>query len=172
MSTDVIKTLFEQHFHAPPTRVLPLQGELGGSGRKIIRLANEKSTVIGILYGSFCSLAQDDLKKLVAYSSVAHLGFCMLGLFALNETGLSGGLLDRGGSGIEGGGEDRVGMVEVLAHAGMLAALAGEHERGLARPGPGGAADHGRALTAREPADLLDDGQRADGGIAAVRPRN
>ncbi len=49
--------------------------------------------VIGIIYGSFCSLAQDDLKKLVAYSSVAHMGFCLLGLFALNEAGLSGGLL-------------------------------------------------------------------------------
>jgi NADH-quinone oxidoreductase subunit M len=49
--------------------------------------------VIGIVYGSFCSLAQDDYKKVIAYSSVAHLGFCMLGLFALNETGLSGGLL-------------------------------------------------------------------------------
>src|SRR5205807_4659322 len=49
--------------------------------------------VVGIVYGSFCSLAQDDIKKLIAYSSVAHLGFCMLGLFALNETGLSGSLL-------------------------------------------------------------------------------
>jgi NADH-quinone oxidoreductase subunit M len=49
--------------------------------------------VLGIIYGSFCALAQDDIKKLVAYSSVAHLGFCMLGLFALNEAGLSGSLL-------------------------------------------------------------------------------
>ncbi len=49
--------------------------------------------VIGIIYGSFCALAQDDIKKMVAYSSVAHMGFCMLGLFALNEAGLSGGLL-------------------------------------------------------------------------------
>ena len=48
---DVLKNLFEQHFHAPPTRVVQLQGELGGSGRKIIRLANDKSTAIGILYG-------------------------------------------------------------------------------------------------------------------------
>jgi len=48
---DVLKQLFEQHFHAPPTSVQPLQGELGGSGRKIIRLANDKSTAIGILYG-------------------------------------------------------------------------------------------------------------------------
>lgn len=48
---------------------------------------------IGIIYGSFCALAQNDIKKLVAYSSVAHLGFCMLGLFALNVEGISGGVL-------------------------------------------------------------------------------
>jgi NADH-quinone oxidoreductase subunit M len=50
-------------------------------------------SVIGIIYGAFCALAQDDIKKLVAYSSVSHLGFCMLGLFALNAAGLAGGLL-------------------------------------------------------------------------------
>jgi len=49
--------------------------------------------VIGIIYGSFCALAQDDMKKLVAYSSVSHMGYCMLGMFALNETGISGSLL-------------------------------------------------------------------------------
>ena len=48
---EVLKKLFERHFHAPPERIQPLQGELGGSGRKIIRLANEKVTAIGILYG-------------------------------------------------------------------------------------------------------------------------
>jgi len=48
---DVLKQLFEEHFHALPTRVLPLQGELGGSGRKIIRLANESVSAVGILYG-------------------------------------------------------------------------------------------------------------------------
>jgi len=51
MSLDVLKKLFEQHFHAPPDRVVQLQGELGGSGRKIIRLANAKASAIGILYG-------------------------------------------------------------------------------------------------------------------------
>jgi NADH-quinone oxidoreductase subunit M len=49
--------------------------------------------VVGIIYGAFCSLGQDDIKKLVAYSSVSHLGLCMLGLFALNEVGLTGSLL-------------------------------------------------------------------------------
>jgi len=48
---DVLNKLFEQRFHAPPQRIQPLQGELGGSGRKIIRLANENVTAIGILYG-------------------------------------------------------------------------------------------------------------------------
>src|SRR5712664_3730197 len=48
---DVLKKLFEQHFHAPPGRIQPLRGELGGSGRKIVRLANEKVSAIGILYG-------------------------------------------------------------------------------------------------------------------------
>src|SRR6266436_1881826 len=51
MSVDVLKTLFEQHFHTPPERVVPLQGELGGSGRKIIRLTDKKDRAIGILYG-------------------------------------------------------------------------------------------------------------------------
>jgi NADH-quinone oxidoreductase subunit M len=49
--------------------------------------------VVGILYGAWCAYAQDDFKKLVAYSSVSHLGYCMLGLFAMNELGLTGGLM-------------------------------------------------------------------------------
>ena len=51
MSIDVLKKLFEQHFRVPPERVQPLQGDLSGSGRKIIRLSNEKISAIGILYG-------------------------------------------------------------------------------------------------------------------------
>ncbi len=49
--------------------------------------------VIGILYGAAVSYAQQDVKKLVAYSSVSHLGFVMLGLFALNSQGIQGGIL-------------------------------------------------------------------------------
>src|SRR3989441_1035716 len=48
---DVLKKLFERHFHSPVERTQPLQGELGASGRKIIRLASEKLSAIGILYG-------------------------------------------------------------------------------------------------------------------------
>jgi len=51
MSLDVLKKLFEQHFHVPAEHVLPLQGELGASGRKIIRLANAELSAIGVLYG-------------------------------------------------------------------------------------------------------------------------
>src|SRR5213594_2295450 len=49
--------------------------------------------VIGILYGAMVAMVQKDWKKLVAYSSVSHLGFCMLGVFALNVDGLNGGIL-------------------------------------------------------------------------------
>src|SRR3989449_1488525 len=47
---DVLKKLFEQHFHSPVERAQPLQGQLGGSGRNIIRLANKKLSAIGVLY--------------------------------------------------------------------------------------------------------------------------
>ena len=48
---DLLQKLFEEHFHSLPTRVQPVQGELGGSGRKIIRLANDTVSAVGILYG-------------------------------------------------------------------------------------------------------------------------
>jgi aminoglycoside/choline kinase family phosphotransferase len=48
---DVLQKLFEQRFHTPAGRIQALQGELGGSGRKIIRLANDRASAIGILYG-------------------------------------------------------------------------------------------------------------------------
>jgi aminoglycoside/choline kinase family phosphotransferase len=47
---DVLERLFEQHFHSPATRIEPLQGQLGGSGRNIIRLSDDRATAIGILY--------------------------------------------------------------------------------------------------------------------------
>src|SRR6202166_2366402 len=47
---DVLKNLFEQHFHVPVERVQPLQGQLGGSGRKIIRLTSGQLSAIGILH--------------------------------------------------------------------------------------------------------------------------
>ena len=48
---DVLNKLFEKHFGSPAERIQPLQGELGGSGRKIIRLSQGNKSAIGILYG-------------------------------------------------------------------------------------------------------------------------
>jgi NADH-quinone oxidoreductase subunit M len=59
--------------------------------------------VIGILYGAAVSFAQKDVKKLVAYSSVSHLGFVMLGLFALNPQGIEGGILQMVNHGLSTG---------------------------------------------------------------------
>jgi len=59
--------------------------------------------VIGILYGAVVSYAQSDAKKLVAYSSVSHLGFVMLGLFALNPQGIQGAILQMINHGISTG---------------------------------------------------------------------
>src|SRR5262249_43538905 len=49
--------------------------------------------VIGVIYGALVAWVQQDIKKLVAYSSVSHLGFCVLGLFALNVIGVQGSVL-------------------------------------------------------------------------------
>jgi len=48
---EILKQLFERQFHSPATQVQPLQGELGGSGRNIVRLANDEHKAIGIVYG-------------------------------------------------------------------------------------------------------------------------
>jgi NADH-quinone oxidoreductase subunit M len=58
---------------------------------------------IGIIYGAAVSYAQQDVKKLVAYSSVSHLGFVMLGLFALNREGVAGAILQMVNHGISTG---------------------------------------------------------------------
>src|SRR5579864_7980029 len=60
-------------------------------------------SIIGIIYGALVSLMQKDMKKLVAYSSVSHLGFCTLGIFALNPAGLSGSVLQQINHGISTG---------------------------------------------------------------------
>src|SRR5690606_25401470 len=59
--------------------------------------------VVGILYGAFVATMQRDLKRLVAYSSVAHLAFIVLGIFALNAQGLQGGILQMVNHGISTG---------------------------------------------------------------------
>jgi NADH-quinone oxidoreductase subunit M len=82
--------------------------------------------VAGIIYGSLCALWQRDIKKLVAYSSVAHLGFCVLGLFALNAAGMSGGVLQMINHGLSTGALFLlVGMVYDRYHTRQLDDLGG-----------------------------------------------
>ena len=86
-------------------------------------------SVVGIVYGSFCALAQNDIKKLVAYSSVAHLGFCMLGLFALNSEGITGGVLQMINHGLSTGALFLiVGMIYERRHTRMIADFGGLSE--------------------------------------------
>jgi NADH-quinone oxidoreductase subunit M len=68
-----------------------------------VRLTMIALSLIGILYGGLVSLVQKDMKKLVAYSSVSHLGFCTLGIFALNGPGLAGSVLQQVNHGISTG---------------------------------------------------------------------
>ena len=58
--------------------------------RRTPPLIARRSAIIGIIYGGLVCWVQPDIKKLVAYSSVSHLGFCVLGLVALNHIGLQG----------------------------------------------------------------------------------
>lgn len=60
-------------------------------------------SIVGIIYGALVAMMQRDAKKLVAYSSVSHLGFCMLGLFALNPNGINGSILQQINHGISTG---------------------------------------------------------------------
>src|SRR5581483_466329 len=59
--------------------------------------------IVGIVYGALVALAQKDIKRLVAYSSVSHLGFVMLGMFALNSQGITGSILQMINHGISTG---------------------------------------------------------------------
>jgi len=59
--------------------------------------------IIGIIYGSFMAFAQKDIKKLIAYSSVAHLGTCMLGVFSYQVVGVQGGMYQMLSHGISTG---------------------------------------------------------------------
>ena len=82
--------------------------------------------VIGILYGAAVAYAQQDVKKLVAYSSVSHLGFVMLGMFALNMQGISGSILQMVNHGLSTGALFLlVGMLYERRHTRDLAAFGG-----------------------------------------------
>ena len=60
-------------------------------------------SIVGIIYGALVCMMQKDMKKLIAYSSVSHLGFCTLGIFALNPHGLSGSVIQQINHGISTG---------------------------------------------------------------------
>lgn len=82
--------------------------------------------VIGIIYGAWVSYAQDNVKKLVAYSSVSHLGFVVVGIFALNSQGLQGATLQMVNHGISTGGLFLVvGMLYERWHTKEMAAYGG-----------------------------------------------
>jgi NADH-quinone oxidoreductase subunit M len=82
--------------------------------------------VVGIVYGAWVSTVQPDLKKLVAYSSVSHLGFVMLGLFTLNQQGLVGGVIQMVNHGLSTGALFlMVGMIYERRHTRLIAELGG-----------------------------------------------
>ncbi|MGH7252545.1 MAG: complex I subunit 4 family protein, partial [Nitrospiraceae bacterium] len=89
-------------------------------------------SLIAILYGAYMALAQADLKKLIAYSSVSHMGFVTLGIFALNAQGIEGAILQMVNHGITTGALFLcVGAIYERTHSRMIADNAG-----LARPMP------------------------------------
>ena len=88
--------------------------------------------LVGIVYGALVAMVQDDIKKLVAYSSVAHLGFVMLGIFALNVQGLDGAVLQMVNHGLSTGALFiLVGMIYERRHTRKIADFGG-----IAKPMP------------------------------------
>jgi NADH-quinone oxidoreductase subunit M len=86
--------------------------------------------VVGIVYGAVLALAQDDLKKLIAYSSISHLGFVVVGSFSLTATGVAGAVLQMINHGlITGALFLLVGMVYERTHTRSLARLGGMSHR-------------------------------------------
>jgi NADH-quinone oxidoreductase subunit M len=88
--------------------------------------------VIGIVYGAVCALIQIDVKRLVAYSSVSHLGFVVLGIFAFTQQGMTGGVLQMVNHGVATGALFLlVGMIYERTHTRRL-----DEMGGLATPMP------------------------------------
>jgi NADH-quinone oxidoreductase subunit M len=82
--------------------------------------------VIGIVYGALVALVQSDVKKLVAYSSVSHLGFVVLGMFALNQQGMQGAVLQMINHGLSTGGLFLlVGMIYERRHTRQISDFGG-----------------------------------------------
>ena len=78
-------------------------------------------SVVAIIYGAYMALAQSDLKKLIAYSSVSHMGFVTLGIFALNEQGIEGAIVQMVNHGITTGALFLcVGMIYERTHSRLI----------------------------------------------------
>jgi NADH-quinone oxidoreductase subunit M len=83
-------------------------------------------SAIGIIYGALVAMMQKDMKKLVAYSSVSHLGFCMLGVFIVTPVALEGGILQMINHGISTGALFLiVGIIYERRHSRMIADFGG-----------------------------------------------
>ncbi len=83
-------------------------------------------SIAGIIYGGFTALAQSDMKKLIAYSSVGHMGFVTLGLFALNSDGVEGSILQMLNHGVTTGALFlSVGMIYERTHSRELESATG-----------------------------------------------
>lgn len=88
-------------------------------------------SVIGIVYGAMVAFPQPDMKRLVAYSSVSHMGFIILGIYAFNEVGLTGGVLQMVNHGLTTGGlflligfiYDRTHTRQISAYGGIWAVV-------------------------------------------------
>ena len=89
-------------------------------------------SVTAIIYGAYVTLMQNDIKRLIAYSSVSHMGFVTLGIFTLNQTGIEGGILQMINHGIITGGLFLcIGMIYERTHTRMI-----EDYGGLAKTVP------------------------------------
>jgi NADH-quinone oxidoreductase subunit M len=96
-------------------------------------------SLIGIVYGALVAMMQPDMKKLIAYSSVSHLGFCMLGVFSLNQPGLNGAMIVMISHGLSTGALFLiVGLIYERRHTRMIKDLGG-----LSTPMPTYAAMYG-----------------------------
>jgi NADH-quinone oxidoreductase subunit M len=83
-------------------------------------------SVIAIIYGAYMAFAQSDFKKLIAYSSVSHMGFVTLGIFALNSQGLEGGILQMLNHGVSTGALFlAVGVIYERTHTRLIADYGG-----------------------------------------------
>jgi len=82
--------------------------------------------IVGIIYGALVALVQPDIKKLVAYSSVSHMGFCMLGLMAMNAQGFAGSMMTMLNHGVSTGALFLlVGMIYERRHTRRIADFGG-----------------------------------------------